>query len=660
MPQTGAGNLGLQLGSLLFGKPDDGDAFMRGQVAGATVADRMASARKARADALNQEGQNDAITQLGEAAAKLGLTPDQSAGYQTIGQAGGGNAVALAQALGALRGQGYQADARTAALGGDLNAANANLMGLATKPVDLAKITDGIAFNPTVTPSASNLTVTPLGEADIGLKNAQAAKNSFQLAIPNGDGTTSAGFIDPTAHTFSPITQAGGLGTLGGPAPASSGAPMMDFATLAKTTGAQITSELRSPEHNAAVGGVPDSQHIAGTAADFVVRPEQKPAFIAQAQAMGYQAIDEGNHVHLQLPHGGLGSLGGDGGTGVSVGMGGGAPEAPPTTMARAPKLAFGQAPAKATGVDTFAKNKAFADQLQAAGAITTPEEYQQVLTTGKVQQSDADVHLSPADEQVAQGLASYAVLPSSLGRSKNRAALIARAMQINPDYSEAQSKQAYTYLNDLGKSGPTSAGGLVQSMNTLLEHGAVLLNANAELSGTGSQTVNRIKNAVTSEFGGTEAPNYNQAVNFYSQELGKLVKGGVANEGEVRDIIRDLDPSRTPEQRSQAILQAMEFVHGRIKAVEDRGNRVLGPMAPDASLLTKESQDILSRAYQEAGKVPPVMPPPGDNKSYIKAVRGATTEPSAPSGTPQPGQIVDGFRFKGGDPSVQANWEAQ
>lgn len=178
--------------------------------------------------------------------------------------------------------------------------------------------------------------------------------------------------------------------------------------------------------------------------------------------------------------------------------------------------------------------------------------------------------------------------------------------------------------------------------MNTLLEHGKVLLDANAKLSGTGSQTVNRVKNALSSEFGGIAAPNFNQAVNFYSQELGKLVKGGVANEGEVRDIIRDLDPSRTPEQRSQAILQAMEFVHGRIKAVEDRGTRVLGPLAPDTSLLTKESQNILSRAYREAGDTPPPMPPPGDNKSYIKSIRGAAQQQNGGAQTGSPSADAD------------------
>jgi hypothetical protein len=66
--------------------------------------------------------------------------------------------------------------------------------------------------------------------------------------------------------------------------------------------GAQISSRDRTPQHNAQVGGVPNSQHISGTAADFVVPPQSRPAFIADARKRGYEAIDEGNHVHLELP----------------------------------------------------------------------------------------------------------------------------------------------------------------------------------------------------------------------------------------------------------------------------------------------------------------------------------------------------------------------
>jgi hypothetical protein len=66
--------------------------------------------------------------------------------------------------------------------------------------------------------------------------------------------------------------------------------------------GAQISSRQRTPQHNAEVGGVPNSQHLSGTAADFVIPPQQRPSFIADARKRGFEAIDEGDHVHLELP----------------------------------------------------------------------------------------------------------------------------------------------------------------------------------------------------------------------------------------------------------------------------------------------------------------------------------------------------------------------
>lgn len=65
-----------------------------------------------------------------------------------------------------------------------------------------------------------------------------------------------------------------------------------------------MTSGTRSAERNAQVGGQPNSQHLAGTAADYAVPANQKPAFISRARQLGYQAIDEGDHIHLQLPRG--------------------------------------------------------------------------------------------------------------------------------------------------------------------------------------------------------------------------------------------------------------------------------------------------------------------------------------------------------------------
>jgi hypothetical protein len=75
-----------------------------------------------------------------------------------------------------------------------------------------------------------------------------------------------------------------------------------DYQDLADTYGAKVTSRTRTPEHNREVGGVPNSQHIVGTAWDFVPPQSQWDAFKADAARRGYQVIDEGNHIHLELP----------------------------------------------------------------------------------------------------------------------------------------------------------------------------------------------------------------------------------------------------------------------------------------------------------------------------------------------------------------------
>lgn len=97
--------------------------------------------------------------------------------------------------------------------------------------------------------------------------------------------------------------------------------PPQDFGQLVSSFGARPTSLFRDPEHNRQVGGVANSQHTAGTAGDFQIPPQQRAAFIAQAKQMGYEAIDEGDHVHVELPPGANAS--GQFGPGQSVQSGG-------------------------------------------------------------------------------------------------------------------------------------------------------------------------------------------------------------------------------------------------------------------------------------------------------------------------------------------------
>lgn len=129
--------------------------------------------------------------------------------------------------------------------------------------------------------------------------------------VTGPDGTPVLQALDPNSPTASTVTYGGGSSAA--TAPQAAGQQHFgNFTALAgEFPGVAMTSGMRTQKRNEEVGGQANSQHLTGTAADYAVPPQLKPAFIARAKQMGYQAIDEGDHIHLQLPRGGVSPLGG-------------------------------------------------------------------------------------------------------------------------------------------------------------------------------------------------------------------------------------------------------------------------------------------------------------------------------------------------------------
>jgi hypothetical protein len=84
----------------------------------------------------------------------------------------------------------------------------------------------------------------------------------------------------------------------------------MDFMTfcccvrsLCLTHNCSVTSWFRTEKHNAAERGHVNSWHLDGLGADLLPDdPARKPSIILDAAALGLEAFDEGDHVHIEPP----------------------------------------------------------------------------------------------------------------------------------------------------------------------------------------------------------------------------------------------------------------------------------------------------------------------------------------------------------------------
>ena len=279
----------------------------------------------------------------------------------------------------------------------------------------------------------------------------------------------------------------------------------------------------------------------------------------------------------------------------------------------------------------------------------------------GEVPDEQSLSQLDPQTQALVKKVASYEVMPSNLsnyvrpGQGLTRQQILGYAALLNPDYNINNAEAANAYLKDMAKSSPTSIGGQTQSLNMILHHLGPMMQANSALSGSGVRLFNEAKNTFESHFNGNTpagaAPgNWDQGKTFVSQELGKLLKGGVASEAEVKDLESGLDAAKSPYQRSQALYNVADYVYGKIQAMSDRRSRLLGGMAPKTSLLDSQAEKNLIGAYKLGGRDAPELLAPGTNYAT-----GAIANPQAAQAIP-PQAIM----YLKSHPGTRAQFDAQ
>lgn len=167
MPNRGWAALGDMLSGNI-GTPGLYEDTLRGRYDSEHALQR---ARRERSLAMIDGVRADNFQRIPGMAGELGLSGAEAA----LLAAGGGSAQQLTGGLGNLRRQGFQQAAAEAAALGDVQGANAQLFGVANRPVQVTGITDGVAYNRLAAPGEADITVTPLGESTIRQRDASAA-----------------------------------------------------------------------------------------------------------------------------------------------------------------------------------------------------------------------------------------------------------------------------------------------------------------------------------------------------------------------------------------------------------------------------------------------------------------------------------------------------
>lgn len=168
-------------------------------------------------------------------------------------------------------------------------------------------------YAPPPAPAGSHYTTGPDGQPQIvqtpGGLEAEGALSATQAAgkaeyrpevgyVPGPNGQ-----MMPTA-TNAAIMSGHGAAPAPNPTPSAApfGAPIGESIVKGLFPGAIITSGQRSTQHNADVGGVPNSMHIPGSAVDFVLPQGKSFADVKQAFTQSglpaSELIDEGSHIH--------------------------------------------------------------------------------------------------------------------------------------------------------------------------------------------------------------------------------------------------------------------------------------------------------------------------------------------------------------------------
>lgn len=248
------------------------------------------------------------------------------------------------------------------------------------------------------------------------------------------------------------------------------------------------------------------------------------------------------------------------------------------------------------------------------AGIPLTEDQHKKYLLDGKPPEQ-ADKPLSADQETIARSLANYSFGASGkfFGDTKNQA-IIARTIALNPDWQQGNYALNNKYLSDLQSNSPTSTGGGVVAANTALSHLQAMSDLSQKLPDYTTDLIGKPM-AILASHGsgqtGNDLKSWDTASQLMAAEVQKMIKSGVATEGETKAMLANLSPGSPRSQRDVALARLAEFMNDKVAAQETKRDQVLGEASPGTSLLNAPSQQKLTTVLQRGNIDVPTLRAP-------------------------------------------------
>ena len=266
-----------------------------------------------------------------------------------------------------------------------------------------------------------------------------------------------------------------------------------------------------------------------------------------------------------------------------------------------------------------------------------------------RVAPTDKNLHgedlLNTLDQDMANTVRSIASGATEFKDTPKNATIKNALLQYDPQFNT----QRFKLRDDLRKNTPNSMGNIVNVGNTALDHLRLASDAvedlrKKEYAGGKYRTLNWIQGIKSyGPSGFPELEEFNTAKQRFVDEATKFYRGVGGNLHDIKEAEARLNAARNPDELHAIIQQEARLFASKVNALSDQYDR------------------SFKSPYVEYDKFDPI-----DEKGHSaldvinsRGLKNETTKSPQMSG-PKVGDVIKGYRFKGGDPRDQNNWEKQ